>query len=92
VGKPSQVDETLFGNTGKNIIQGSLGGAQPINLNSIGTSAVQVRNLPEEAQKVVKQVREGDYSHPEVMLLPASELERMKVICHWVSVHDQSIE
>lgn len=76
VGKPTQVDETLFGSAGKNII----GGTQPINLNSIGTAGVQVRTLPEDAQKVVKQVREGDYSHPEVMLLPSSELERMKVI------------
>jgi hypothetical protein len=67
-GKPTEVDESLFGKNGKTIVANTLG----------GTGSQRQTQLSEEAQKIARKVRDGDFSHPEIMVLPASEIERMK--------------
>eukprot|EP01017_Pseudomicrothorax_dubius_P042904 TRINITY_DN7068_c0_g1_i3.p1 TRINITY_DN7068_c0_g1~~TRINITY_DN7068_c0_g1_i3.p1 ORF type:complete len:532 (-),score=244.84 TRINITY_DN7068_c0_g1_i3:113-1708(-) len=79
--KPVEVDETLFGSAAKNVLRNGTG-ATPKEDRLLGSRSDgrsrSYKPQTEEAKAIAKRVRDGDFSHPEVMVLPASEIERMR--------------
>jgi len=72
IAKKTEVDESLFGKIYHRIISSNKLGNKPNTANAIRD--------PVEVQKITQEIRKGELTNPNAVLIPKSELQRMKVM------------